>query len=135
MNTDVNRSYNAKDCVITFDNVAITGVGEDMVTGEKDEDSFETTVGAQGDVVTSENNNDLGTVTLTVLTNSPQKAMLIDAYKNKTVAPLWVKNPSIGERFGGEHARIIKPPKLDHGKTAASREIQFKVFDYTTENI
>lgn len=135
MNTDVKKSYNAKDCVITFDGVAITGVGEDMVSGEKDEDSFEPSVGAQGDVVISEVNNDLGTVTVTILTNSPQKAMLIDAYNNKTIAPLWVKNLSIGERFGGENARIIKPPTLDHGKTAASREVQFKVFDYRVENV
>lgn len=127
--------YNAKDCVITFDNVAITCVGEDMVSGEKDEDSFETTVGAQGDVAISEINNDLGTVTLTLLPNSPQKAMLIEAYNNKTIAPLWVKNPSIGERFGGTQARIIKPPTSDHGKTVSSREIQFKVFDYRLENI
>ncbi len=127
--------YNAKDCVITFNDVAITCLGEDMVTGEKDEDNFETTVGAQGDVAISEVNNTLGTVTLTVLPNCPQKAMLIEACNNGTIAPLWIKNPSIGERFGGTQARVIKAPKSDHGKTVSSREFQFKVFDYIVENI
>lgn len=127
--------YNAKDCIITFNNIVITGVGEDMVSGEKDEDNFETTVGAQGDVAVSEVNDSLGTITLTLLPNSPQKAMLIDACNNGTVAPMWVKNPSIGERFGGTQARIMKVPTSDHGKTVSSREFQIKVFDYRLENI
>ncbi len=59
-------SYNAKDCVITWGNMYLTGLGEDMVTGAKDEEMFSTSVGAQGDVIVNEINNDLGTVTITV---------------------------------------------------------------------
>ena len=58
--------YNAKDCVVTVDDVYITGLGETMVTGEKDEDNATPVVGAQGDVVVNEINNDLGTITVVV---------------------------------------------------------------------
>ena len=50
-------NYDAKNTTILVDGVYITGLGEDMVTGEKDEDLFETSVGAQGDVVKSVKNN------------------------------------------------------------------------------
>ena len=42
--------FNAKDTVILVGGVAITGTGESMVTGEKEEDFTETSVGAQGDI-------------------------------------------------------------------------------------
>ena len=68
--------YDAKDCTIMVKNVYITGLGEDMVTGEKDEELYEPSVGAQGDVCISEKNDPLGTVTVTVQPTSPQKAFL-----------------------------------------------------------
>ena len=57
--------YDAKDCTIMVNNVYITGLGEDMITGEKDEEFSTPSVGAQGDVIVNEVNNDLGTVTIT----------------------------------------------------------------------
>lgn len=128
-------TYDAKDCVATFNGIYITGFAEDMITGSKDEENFESSVGAQGDVVVSENNNPLGTVTFTVQATSPQKAMLIEAANNGTVAPLWVKNSSIGERFGGTKARIKKPADLGHSAEASDREFEVQVFDYTVENV
>lgn len=128
-------NYNAKDCTITYDSVYITGLGETMVTGEKDEEFFASSVGAQGDVVVSTVNNDLGTVTLTVQTTSPQKGMLLEAAKNGTTAPLWVTNTSVGERFGGTQARIKNYPSLEHGSEAAELEFEFQVFDYTVDSI
>ena len=127
------KSYNAKDCVITFDNVFITGLGEDMVTGSKDEEMFTTSVGAQGDVISNEINNTLGTVTITVQATSPQKKFLLEAAKTGKVAPLWVNNKSIGERFGGSQARIKNYPELANGQEAEDREFEFQVFDYVVE--
>ena len=51
--------YNAKDTTVTVNGVNITGFGEDMLSVEKDEEFFSTSVGAQGDVVKSEINNSL----------------------------------------------------------------------------
>lgn len=125
--------YNAKDCVITVDGVYITGLGEDMVTGEKDEDNASAVVGAQGDVVINETNNDLGTITLTVQGTCPQKAHLMRLAKTKALFPIWVNNKSIGEKFGGTKAFIKKYPALEHGAELADREFEIQVCDYTVE--
>ena len=125
--------YNAKDCVVTVGSVYITGLGENMVNGEKDEDNFTTQVGAQGDVVVNEVNNDLGTITLTVQGTSPQKKYLLDLAKTGTITDIWVNNKSIGEKMGGTKARIKKTPALEQGTELADREFEFQVFDYTVE--
>lgn len=125
--------YNAKDCVITVDGVYITGLGETMVTGEKDEEFFSTTVGAQGDVVVNESNNQLGSITLTVQATSPQKAYLIGLAKSRAIFPIWVTNKSIGERFGGTKASIKNFPSIEQGTEAGDREFEIQVFDYDVE--
>ena len=125
--------YNAKDCVITVGGVYITGLGEDMVSGEKDEDNVSAVVGAQGDVVVNEVNNDLGTVTVTVQGTSPQLPYLKKLAKTKEIVPVWVNNKSIGEKFGGSKAMVKKTPNLEEGAELADREVEFQVFDYTAE--
>ena len=125
--------YNAKDCVITVGGVYITGLGEDMVSGEKDEDNVNAVVGAQGDVVVNEINNDLGTITLTVQGTSPQLPYLKRLAKTKEMVDVWVNNKSIGEKFGGSKAIVKKTPSLEHGAELADREIEFLVLDYTVE--
>lgn len=126
-------NWNAKDCVISWDGISITGLGEDMVTGEKDEEFFSTNVGAQGDVLVNEMNNDLGTVTITVQGTCPQKSMLFADAKSGKVAPLWVSNKSINEKIGGTRARIKNYPSLEYSQELGDREFEFQVFDYTVE--
>lgn len=128
-------SYDAKNCTVVVDGVYITGLSETMVTGEKDEEMFTTSVGAQGDIVTSEINNTLGTITLTVQPTSPQKSMLMNYARAKNEFAIWVTNKSIGERFGGTKARIKNFPSLEHGSEAADREFQIQVFDYDVESM
>lgn len=127
--------YNAKDCVITVGGVYITGLGEDMVSGEKDEDSVNAVVGAQGDVVVNEVNNDLGTITLTVQGTSPQKGYLINLAKSRAMFDIWVNNKSIGEKFGGTKAVMKKYPTLEQGAELADREFEIQVMDYTVDSI
>lgn len=128
-------TYNAKDCTVVINGVFITGLGEDMITGEKDEEMFSPAVGAQGDVVVSETNNPLGTITLTIQGTSPQKGMLLDLAKAGTMFPVWVTNSNIGERFGGSIARFKNFPSLEHGAELADREFEIQVFDYDVQNI
>lgn len=125
--------YNAKDCVVTVGGVYITGLGEDMVSGEKDEDNVSAVVGAQGDVVVNEINNDLGTIKLTVQGTSPQLPYLKKLAKTKEMVSVWVNNKSINEKFGGSKAMVKKTPSLEQGAELADREIEFQVFDYTAE--
>ncbi|MDD6988773.1 phage protein [Ruminococcus sp.] len=125
--------YNAKDCTIMVNNVYITGLGEDMVSGEKDEDFFEPSVGAQGDIVACEVNNTLGTVTITVQPTSPQKSFLMGLAGVAEFVPLWVVNKGLNERFGGTKAKLKKYPEMSRNATAEDMEFEFQVFDYVVE--
>lgn len=127
--------YDAKDCTVMVGGVYVTGFGEDMVTFEKDEDFVNPVVGAQGDTCVNIINHNLYTLTLAVQATSPQKAMLIDLARSKTVFPVWVTNKSIGERFGGTKAMIKTYPELSHGSEAADREFEIAVFDGVVEAV
>lgn len=127
--------YNAKDCTIVWGGIFITGLSEDMVTGEKDEEMFSSAVGAQGDIVINEVNNSLGTITITVQATCPQKAKMILDAKAGRILPIWVTNQSLKERFGGSQARIVNYPSLEQGTEAGDREFEIRVFDYTVENL
>lgn len=125
--------YNAKDVTITVGGVFITGLGEDMVSGEKDEDNVSAKVGAQGDVVANEVNNDLGTIKITIQGTSPQKAYLIGLAKSKEMVDVWVSNKNIGEKMGGTKCQVKKTPGLEYSAELADREVEFIVYDYTVE--
>ena len=124
-------TYNAKDCTITVGGVFLTGLSETMVTGSKDEEFFDTAVGAKGDIVVNQKNNPIGTVTVTLQATSPSRSFLSGiAYEGKVV-PVWVTNKSTGERFGGSQAMLKKTPDVEYGAEAGDREYEFAVFDYT----
>lgn len=125
--------YNAKDTTVTVNGVNITGFGEDMLTIEKDEELFSTSVGAQGDVVKSEINNPLGTSTLTVQVTSPQYPYLLKLAKQSDPFPFWYTNKSLGERSGGTMANIKNYPEIVRGAEAEDVEFEFQIFDLTTE--
>ena len=126
-------SYNAKDCTVTVDGVFITQLGEDMVSFEKEEAYFEPVVGAQGDVVKSEINNSLHTLTLTIQPTSPQKAFLLGKLGTRDTFPVWVTNKALGERFGGTMAAIQEMPEIARGAEAEDMEFTFCVFDGVVE--
>lgn len=126
-------SYNAKDCSITFNSVYITGLGEDMVTGEKDEEMFSSSVGAQGDVVVNEINNPLGTISVTVQSTSPSCKTLIAHAKSGKVAPLWVNNIKLGRKMGGTQARIKNYPEIALAQESEDVTFEFQVFDYSVQ--
>ena len=70
-------TYNAKDCAVTWNGYRITGFGETMISGSRNEDFFSTTTGAQGDKVVNEINDSEGEVTLTLQITSPQRKQVI----------------------------------------------------------
>ena len=124
--------YNAKDCSIVVDGVFITGLGEDMISWEKEEAYFEPVVGAQGDIVKSEINNSIHNLTLTVQITSPQTQYLL-ALKDRTDPfPVWVINKSLGIRVGGEQANVAEAPEISLGAEAEDLEFTFVVFDGDT---
>lgn len=124
-------SYNAKDCSIVFNSVYLTGLAEEMVNGAKDEELYSATVGAQGDVVVNEINNNLGTVSVTLQATSPVLGWIIEQAKAGTIAPLWVNNLKLGRTFGGTQARIKNLPELTMAQEAEDVSVEFGVFDFT----
>ena len=125
--------YNAKDTTVTINGVNITGLGEDMLTIEKDEELFSVSVGAQGDVVKSEINNSLGSATLTVQVTSPQFSYLMNLVRQSDPFPFWYTNKSLGERSGGTMANIKNYPEISRGAEADTVDFEFQIFDLTTE--
>lgn len=124
--------YNAKDCSVMIGGVYITGLGEDMVSWEKEEAYFEPSVGAQGDIVKSEINNSIHTLTLTVQVTSPQLPYLISLKNRSDAFPVWVINKSLGLKLGGSQANISEMPEIALGSEAEDIEITFTVFDGDT---
>lgn len=127
------NKYNAKDCAITVNGIFITGLGEDMISWEKEEAYFENVVGAQGDIVQSEINNDIHTLTITVQPTSPQLSLLIKLAKSKELFPVWVINKALGIRLGGTQAAVMEAPSISLGSTAEDMEFSICVYDGVTE--
>ena len=121
--------YNAKDTSIVVGGVYITGLGEDMVSIEKEEGFAETSVGAQGDVVRSTINNPIWNIRITVQATRPQLKYLI-ALKDATKAvDGWVINKALGIKAGGTQGYISEMPEISLGAEAEDVEIAFTVCD------
>lgn len=127
-------TYNPKDTTVTIDGVFVTGMGEDMIGFEFDEERFETEVGAQGDVVVNETNSKLATMTLTIQASSPQYKMCLNYARKGVMFPVWGVNKSVGERFGGTKARFKNPAGANYGKTLEDREFSIQIFDGVHES-
>ena len=124
--------YNALDCIVAVDSVNITGLGEDMISWEKEEAYFEAVVGAQGDVIKSEINNSIHNLTITVQPTSPQFGYLLSLKDRQEPFPIWVINKPLGIRVGGEQANVMEAPEIALGATAEDCEFTFAVFDGNT---
>lgn len=121
--------YNPNDTTVTIDGVFITGMGEDMIEFEFDEERFESVVGAQGDVVVNETNNRLARMTLTIQASSPQYKMCLKYAKDGTVFPVWGVNKSVGERFGGTKARFKNTAPVNYGQSLEDRAFEIAIFN------
>ena len=121
--------YNAKESVVTVDGVYITGLSEDFWSFEKQEALAENAVGAQGDVVRSEINNDLWDATITVQATSPQ-ASFLRSLKNRTEPfSIWNINKALGVKEGGSMALMTEAPSDEQGAAVGDLEFVFTVYD------
>lgn len=128
-------TYDAKDASVIVDGTYITGLGEDMISFEKDEDFFTVSTGAQGDSVKSITNDDNGKAHIYIQPTSPQKAFLMGLAKRREPFPLWSINKQLGERAGGTMANLVTFPELARGAESEDMEFVFHIFDLTVEAI
>lgn len=122
-------NYNPKDTTLTINGVYMTGMGEDMIEFEFDEERFEAVVGAQGDVVVNETNNKLATLTFALQASSPQYKMCLNLARQGKTFAIWGVNKSIGERFGGTKARFKNSAPAVYGTELEDREFEVAIFD------
>lgn len=128
-------SYDAKNVSVTVGGTYITGFAEStFVEAEKTEDTFQTSVGAQGDVGVSEINNPIGTLTLTLQQTSPSLAYLNRLAASKQMVSAWViSNNQVKEKIGGTQARVRKAAPSSFSNEIESRAFEIEVFDFTQE--
>ena len=128
--------YDAKKVTVTVDGKFITGFGEGtFVTASKDEDGFEHTTSAQGDVGIAVRNNTVGTIEITLNQTSPSINFLDQLAASFKMVPVWViSNNEVKEKSGGTKAMITKPSDKEYSDVISERTYEIKVFDYTSGN-
>lgn len=126
-------SYNAKDCSVLIaeggTTWAVTGMGEDMVSIEKEEALAENVVGAQGDIVSSVINNGIYNVTITVQVTSPVFGKLFALKDSTDFFGVSIINKALKFEFSGTQARVLELPEIAFGAQAEDVEFTFCVYD------
>ncbi|WP_411552195.1 phage structural protein [Paenibacillus lautus] len=124
------KTYDPNDLTVMVNGTYLTGFSEDMVEFEKDEDGYETKVGAQGDVVRSKVNNPLATMSITLLPTSPQVAMMDELAKSGELIPVsMIYNGEPKETVTVTEAYIKKPAARSYGTEAGDREYEVQCMD------
>ncbi|QCT02724.1 hypothetical protein E6C60_2578 [Paenibacillus algicola] len=124
------KTYDPNDLTVMVNGVYLTGFAEDMVEFEKDEDGYETKVGAQGDVVRSKINNPLHTLSITLLSSSPQVSMLDKLAKSGEMVPVsLIYNGDPKETVTVTEAYVKKPAARSYGSEAEDREYELQCLD------
>lgn len=124
-------TYDPMDLTVTIGGVYLTGFSEDMVEFEKDEDGQTAKVGSQGDVVTTKVNNPLATLTVTLLSTSPQVAYLDKLARTGELVPVsLIYNGTPKETVTVTQAFIKKPATRTYGNEAEDREYEIQCLDH-----
>ncbi|GKU78563.1 phage protein [Paenibacillus sp. L3-i20] len=123
-------TYDPKSVSVIIQNVHLTGFGESMVEIEKDEDNYETSVGAQGDVVRTKINNKLGTITLTLQPTSPQVSFMDNLANTGDLVPvtvIYAGQPK--EITAATQCYVSKPGARKYANSIEDREYEIKCLD------
>ncbi|NQX68486.1 DUF3277 family protein [Paenibacillus alba] len=128
------KTYDPKSVSVIIDGIYLTGFSEDMVEIEKDEDSFEVKVGAQGDTTRAKINNNLGTIKITLQQTSPQISYLDGLANSGKMFPITVISAgTTRETSSATEAFIGKPAARKYGNAAEDREYEVKCMDLKME--
>ena len=126
-------TYDAKDVSVTVDSTFLTGFAEGtFVAWAKDEENYNVTVGAQGDVARSKVNNPLGTITVTLQQTSPQVSMLNNLANTGAIFACNVIDKSSSSiKVGGSECFVKKPADGERGDEVGTAEFEICVMDYS----
>lgn len=123
--------YSPADVIVAWNGVQLLGYANDtFVTVARAEDGFTTVVGAGGDVVRTQNLNRMGTVTVTLLEESPSNAYLTTAALQDELfglsrGPLLVKNIRGTLICTADVSWIKKIADVEYAKESGQRQWAF----------
>ena len=115
-------SYDPKKINVIVAGRVITGFSADgVVTLAKSEDSVTPSVGAKGDVAYSENANESGAVTLTLMSTSSSLAYLRDLEAKRKAVNVTISDVNDADSFtmSEDNCRITKMPDIARVKEQA----------------
>lgn len=124
------KNYDSKAVAMVFLGIPISGLAEDtFVTVDRNEDSFNLTIGADGEGARSKSNNKSGTVTFRTLQTADCNDFLTAAIvadeassSGVSIGPLLVKDNSGRSLYTAEKAWIRKPPQAAYARGIEVRE-------------
>ena len=121
-------TYNGGEVAIIIGGRAMSGLGADTFCSlSRDEDSFTTTVGADGEVTRSKTNNRKGTLELTLLQSSDANSFLqslVNADENLNgagIGPVVVRDISGSFIATAAQGWIRKPADIEFAREAGER--------------
>ena len=119
-------NYDPKKVTVNVGGRIITGFADSsVVTVSASEDRVTPSVGAQGDVVYSENANESGTVTMSLQPTSASVAYLkgIAAGRRETDILISDANADTAETVSGSRCRVTRIPDSKKEKTAGAVDV------------
>ncbi len=123
------KQYDPSQVSIVFAGIPISGFADgDFVVIEANEDSFQLTMGTDGDGTRSKSNNQSGRVTINTMQSSDVNALLsalhnVDvASQGDGVGALQVKDNSGTSLYVAQTAWITRPPSSTLGRTPQQRQ-------------
>lgn len=122
------KNYDPKKIVLTFAGILVTGYAEGtFVNAERNEDTFELSVGSDGQGTRVRNNNQSGTVTLTLQQSSPTNDLLstratLDELTGLGFGTLLLSDLNGTTLCRAEASWIRKPANAEYGDAEAGRE-------------
>lgn len=125
-------NYDPKDVNVIIDGSFAVGLGEDMVSAEQDDESFEAHYGAQGNYSIAESHDMQGTITLSFQQNSPTLKTLRKMHNQRKHFPCFIQDKNEGNQVkaGGSDCRVAKAPDVEFSNEIEEIEVEIKVFDY-----
>ena len=129
------KTYNAGDVAIIFAGIPFEGFADGtFVTVVRDNPSFNSLVGSDGEGARAKSNDRSGTITCTLmqtsLTNDALSSLaLLDELTGDGVAPVLVKDNSGRTVASAETAWIEKPADAEFGREISNREWVLKTND------
>lgn len=127
------QQYDAKKVTISFAGRVITGIMDGtFVTVERDTDTFNDIVGSSGEVVLGANNDQRGSIKITLLQTSPDvdffygKIAEYEVTGQVTPSPVLVRDQINGFLHEASEAWVLRPPDAEYGREPTGREITIR---------